>query len=98
MAEADRERWDARYRGHEPSVRPSSFLTGLEAILPPAGRALDVAGGAGRNALWLAARGLDVTLADLSGTALEIARGRAEAEGLPLHLLPIDLESLAAER
>jgi SAM-dependent methyltransferase len=42
--------------------------------LPRAGRALDVAGGGGRHAIWLARRGLDVTLVDISPVALAIAR------------------------
>jgi hypothetical protein len=68
MAEADRRRWDARYREHEPGLRqPSGSLVALADLLPHAGRALDVAGGTGRHALFLAQRGLDVTLADISG-------------------------------
>ena len=94
MAESDRERWDARYReGGEGSADPSPFLIALDAILPRQRRALDVAGGSGRNALWLARRGLDVTLADISSVALDLARARAEAERLPLHTIALDLES-----
>ncbi|WP_145275790.1 class I SAM-dependent methyltransferase [Tautonia plasticadhaerens] len=94
MAEADRIRWDARHReqaGREHG--PSPFAVSLDGLLPHRGRALDVAGGTGRHALWLARRGLDVTLADLSGVALEIAAGRADREGLPLRTVTIDLEA-----
>ena len=74
MAEADRRRWDARYRAHKPGLRqPSGSLVALADLMPQGGRALDVAGGTGRHALWLARRGLDVTLADLSGVAMELA-------------------------
>ena len=41
------------------------------------GRALDLAGGEGRNALWLAERGWDATSADFSPVAVERARGIA---------------------
>jgi SAM-dependent methyltransferase len=93
MSEADREKWDARYRERGPESRvPSPFLTSLADTLPRRGRALDVAGGAGRHALWLAAHGLDVTLVDISQAGLEIARADAAAAGQTLTLVRADLE------
>ena len=92
MPENDRTKWNARYREEEIPRTPSSFLTGLDALLPRRGRALDVAGGAGRNALWLARRGLSVTLADVSDVALEAASRAAAADGLSLATLRVDLE------
>ena len=57
MAEADRRRWDARYRDHEPGLRqPSGSLVALTDLLPQGGRAPDLAGGTGRHALWLGYR------------------------------------------
>lgn len=90
MSTADREKWDTRYRtqGAE-SKAPSAFLRSLD--LRQSGRALDVAGGAGRNAIWLAQRGLDVTLVDISREGLALAR--AAAGDLPLSLVCADLES-----
>jgi len=90
MSAADREKWDTRYRtqGAESSA-PSPFLTSLD--LRESGSALDVAGGAGRNAIWLARRGLDVTLVDISREALALAR--AAAGDLPLSLVCADLET-----
>jgi tellurite methyltransferase len=94
MAETASRRWDTRYRGHDARERePSPFLESLDGLLPCRGRALDVAGGTGRNALWLARRGLDVTLADISDVALTIARERAAAASLPLRTLAVDLEA-----
>ncbi|WP_242344290.1 class I SAM-dependent methyltransferase [Anaeromyxobacter terrae] len=93
MAEGDRERWDARYRDEDAVPDPSPFLDALDALLPRRGRALDVAGGSGRNALWLARRGLDVTLADVSEVALERAAREARARGLAIETLRIDLEA-----
>ncbi len=93
MAEGDRDRWNARYRDEDGDATPSPFVSGLDALLPRHGRALDVAGGSGRNALWLARRGLDVTLADVSDVALERAAHRARVEGLPLRIVQIDLEA-----
>lgn len=66
---------------------------GLDGVLPRRGRAIDVGGGTGRHALWLARRGLEVTLADVSDVALGIAADAARREGLPLRTLQIDLEA-----
>jgi SAM-dependent methyltransferase len=92
MSLADREKWDARYRtqGAESST-PSRFLAAL-AELPLRGRALDVAGGAGPNAVWLARRGLDVTLVDISSEALVLASAAAAQAGVSLSLVAADLE------
>lgn len=94
MPEADRLKWDSRYReaAGAPAM-PSPLLVELDPILPRQGRALDVAGGLGRHALWLARRGFDTTLADISPVALEHTQGLAEAEGLAVRTLAVDLET-----
>lgn len=93
MSEQDREKWNATYRDEEVRKGPSSFLVGLDALLPRRGRALDVGGGSGRHALWLARRGLTVTLADVSEVALERAARAASEEGLPLSTVRVDVEA-----
>jgi tellurite methyltransferase len=93
MAEADRQKWNQRYR--EPAGRgePSAFLQALAPRLPSQGRALDVAGGRGREALWLARRGLDVTLVDISEVALAQAEAAAREAGVGLQTQQVDLEA-----
>ncbi len=92
MAESDRQKWNAKYAsGSHGSSTPTPFLVSIAERLPSAGRALDVAGGAGRNALWLAARGLDVTLVDIAQAALTLAEERAREGGLHVTLLERDL-------
>jgi len=93
MAEDDRERWNTRYAGKAERTPHSPYLDSLDDLLPRRGRALDVAGGAGRNSLWLARRGLEVTLADVSDVALAQAAAAAGAEGLRLSTLRLDLEA-----
>ena len=88
MSASDRARWDARWREKGGPGEPSPLVLSLDAILPRRGRALDVAGGAGRHAVWLARRGLDVTLVDISEVALGIARG----QGVQLFATAADLE------
>jgi SAM-dependent methyltransferase len=94
VAQKDRERWNALYRERGPGGwEPGPFLLSIEDLLPRRGRALDVAGGSGRNALWLARRGLAVTVADISEVALGMAEARARAQGLNLDTVAVDLES-----
>lgn len=92
MAEQDRVRWDARYAEGAPGSEPSPFVTSLDALLPRRGRALDVAGGAGRHAVWLARRGLTTTLVDVSPVGLDLAREAARAGGVALDARAADLE------
>jgi SAM-dependent methyltransferase len=72
----DADAWDQRYAAAERvwSVEPNAWLAEVAADLDPS-RALDLACGEGRNAVWLAARGWRVTAVDFSAVAL--ARGRA---------------------
>lgn len=90
--QADRDRWNARYREAGPPGPPSDFLVSLDAKLPRSGTALDVASGTGRHALWLAGRGLEVTCADVSDVGLEVALRAAAGAGLRVRTLAIDLE------
>jgi 2-polyprenyl-3-methyl-5-hydroxy-6-metoxy-1,4-benzoquinol methylase len=82
----DRERWNAKFlAGEAQSTDPDPFLLEACSTLSP-GRALDLAGGAGRHALWLAQRGWDVVLADISEEGLAIASRRATQAGVHLTL------------
>ena len=93
MSMADRRKWDARYRAgaYQTRLHPSAFLEESESLLPRRGRALDLACGTGRNALFLARRGMTVDAVDISGVAL--AQARERAGGLPVHWLEADLDA-----
>lgn len=87
-----REDWDLRYseRGLLWSAGPNRFLVAEVGDLPP-GRALDLACGEGRNALWLAALGWRVTGVDYSEVAIAKARDRADAEETGVEFVCADL-------
>lgn len=87
-----REDWDRRYAERELvwSAGPNRFLVTETQELPP-GRALDLACGEGRSALWLAERGWRVTAVDYSGVALEKARRIAERRGVEVEWVLADL-------
>lgn len=84
--------WNQRYASGEASDRPPEALV-IEAVRGrTAGRALDLACGLGRNALYLAAQGWQVTAVDYSPVALDILSERA-AEGLAVQPVLADLEA-----
>lgn len=95
MSQDDRQRWNDRYRQAPAAREPSEFLCSLADRLPMTGRALDLAGGQGHDARWLARRGLDVTLVDVSDVALEQAEALARDAGVPLKTRQLDLETEA---
>ena len=75
--------WDERYAATELvwSAEPNRFVAEVCTGLAP-GRALDLAAGEGRNAIWLAQRGWDVTATDFSRVGLEKGRRIAEHAGV----------------
>jgi len=80
MSAAD---WDARYRSAELvwSATPNMWVEQETAGLMP-GRALDLACGEGRNSIWLAEQGWQVTGVDFSPVAVRTARVLAARAGL----------------
>ena len=86
--------WEERYSSTTclHGRAPSRFLTESTGFLPPQGRCLDLAMGEGRNALFLASRGYQVTGVDFSSVAVARARAWAAASGLALNAIVSDLE------
>ena len=84
--------WDARYAasGRLFSSEPDEALVELAGTLPP-GRALDLGAGEGRNSLWLARRGWQVTAVDLSGVALARLRAQAATEHVAVDAVGADM-------
>ncbi len=81
------EMWDRRFAEQPwPSV-PDPYLVEFAGLLPP-GRGLDLGAGPGRNSLWLAARGWDMTLVDISRVALDQATAAAKGRPAGTHTRP----------
>jgi SAM-dependent methyltransferase len=93
VSAAERDKWDARYRdgAYEGRTHPTVLLAQWLQRLPR-GRALDVACGAGRNALYLAANGFSVTALDISRVGLQRGRSAATERGLVVEWLYADLD------
>lgn len=89
MTSAD---WDRRYDTPELiwSGEPNRFLRAeVDGVAP--GRALDLACGEGRNAVWLARLGWRVTAVDFSARATEKARRLAREHGVDVRVLRADV-------
>ena len=93
-----REDWDRKYAAQEQlwSVHPNRLLVQEVAELAP-GRALDLACGEGRHAIWLAELGWRVSAVDFSEVAIAKARDRAEHAGLEVDFHSADLRDFEPE-
>jgi SAM-dependent methyltransferase len=101
MDETDRERWNRRYsegayaaRSH-PSVLVDEWL-GRMTVAAEDPRAVDVACGLGRNALYLARAGWTVDALDVSDVALKRLDEQARVEGLNVHCRRVDLSAVGS--
>jgi SAM-dependent methyltransferase len=84
--------WDERYSAEEYAygTEPNTFLTANFQHLPK-GRVLSLAEGEGRNAVFLAQQGYDVTGVDGSEVGLAKAKALADSRGVAAHWVHADL-------
>lgn len=92
MNTAEQAAWDERYSGPNLvwGAGPNQFVTGEADPLPP-GRAIDLGTGEGRNAIWLAERGWQVTAVDFSAAGLARAARLAAERGITVDWVQADL-------
>jgi tellurite methyltransferase len=88
--------WNKRYRLRQHALSDfespaTPLLVETAGRLAP-GRALDLACGPGRNSLWLAQRGWEVTAVDGSSEAISILNERSAERGLAIRTVIADLE------
>ncbi len=90
--------WDQRYssEAYAYGTEPNDFLVDMFEKVP-AGKVLCLAEGEGRNAVWLAQQGRDVTAVDASEVGLEKARRLAEARGVTITMVHSDIEDFEIE-
>lgn len=93
MSKEEKNSWDARYSSHDykPREKPSDLLTKWIGRLP-GGKVLDLACGTGRNSLFLAEKGYEVTAIDVSQTAIKMAKNKAQEKGLKISWIIADLD------
>jgi len=89
------ERWDRRYGKAESHVygsEPVDFLKEqMRTLAPRKGRALCLAAGEGRNAVYLAQQGFEVLAVDISAVGLEKCRGLARQRGVEVETVAANL-------
>jgi SAM-dependent methyltransferase len=85
------EDWDKRYAEKDAvwSLEPNAWVAQTLAHLEP-GAAVDLGAGEGRNALWLASLGWEVTAVDYSAVGLAKGAGRAAELGLDVNWITAD--------
>jgi len=102
MAQSDRERWDQRYANPitSPKQGPTPLLIRHAPPSYPGIRALELACGLGRNALWLAEQGYQVDAIDISHEALRRAYREMLRRGLSgrVHWIQADLDHFPLPR
>jgi SAM-dependent methyltransferase len=98
-----RTHWDLKYEQGLPSLEKPDpfFLSAFDQFVansfPNGVTALDLAGGIGRHALWLARRNWQVTVVDISEVAIRKLGQNAQRFDLPLNLLALDAREYAFE-
>jgi tellurite methyltransferase len=91
-----RSHWDLKYEQGLPSLeKPDPFFVSafnqfVADQFPNGGTALDLAGGVGRHALWLAKRNWRVTVVDISEVAIHKLNQKASQLNLRLDLFALD--------
>lgn len=88
----DRHEWNKRYAEEAFlwKVEANQFVVAETTVLG-SGRALDLAAGEGRNAVWLAEQGWEVTAVDFSDVGIDKARQLAESRQVAVDWLVADL-------
>ena len=81
--------WDGKYAGdqYHYGTEPSAFVVAQASHLRPGGRVLCAGDGEGRNGVWLAGRGLDVTTIDPSTAGTRKARALAAGRGVSMEVI-----------
>jgi SAM-dependent methyltransferase len=94
----ERQAWDERYGGPDLiwGAGPNRFVVEELAELTP-GRAIDLASGEGRNAIWLASKGWKATGVDFSAVGLARAASLAEQRGVTVQWVTADLREYQPE-
>ena len=95
----DQNRWNKRFgkKGFALGKEPNPFLKKHIHLLPR-GKALDIAAGEGRNAIYLAQNGFDVDAVDISEKGLKKAQKLAREKRVKINTFLVDLDQFQIEK
>jgi len=96
---SDQTRWNDRFGKREFALgkEPNPFLKKHIRLLPK-GRALDIASGEGRNAVFLAQNGFEVDAVDISEKGVRKAKKLAREKGVKMNTFLVDLDQYPIEK
>jgi tellurite methyltransferase len=96
---ADQKRWDKRFGRREFALGkdPNPFLKKHIHLLPK-GKALDIATGEGRNAVFLAQNGFEVDAVDISEKGLKKGQKLARERGVKINTFLVDLDQYQIDK
>ena len=95
MSLKDRQKWESKYETDEyiTGKEPSDWLQANAGLLAKKGKALDIAGGEGRNSVFVASKGYEVTCLDISENGLRKAQALAQEKSTMITTVHTDLDS-----
>ena len=95
MSLKDKEKWNKKFNSSEyiTGKDPSSWLVENAGLLEGRGKALDIAGGEGRNSVFAATRGYKVTCMDISEKGLKKAQALASEKNTKIETVLTDLDN-----
>lgn len=87
--------WNARYEGAEYAygTAPNDYLVRQSALIPKGGKVLCLADGEGRNSVYLAQQGFQVTAIDLAEQGLEKGKALAQRAGVNVQFIAADVNT-----
>ncbi len=91
--------WNARYSAPEYAygTQPNDYLVQQSRLIPKGGRVLCLADGEGRNSVFLARQGFQVTAVDLAEQGLAKGKALAQAAGVELQFIAGDVNAFPIE-
>ncbi|MBC8286649.1 MAG: methyltransferase domain-containing protein [Nitrospinae bacterium] len=95
MSLKDKEKWNNKYESGEyiTGKEPSAWLQANAHLLAKSGKALDIAGGEGRNSVFAASKGYEVTCLDIAENGLRKAQALAQEKNAKITTVLADLDS-----
>lgn len=95
MSLKDKEKWNSKYNSDEyiTGKEPSDWLQENANFLTGNGKALDIAGGEGRNSVFVASKGYEVTCMDISENGLRKAQILAKENNAKITTVLADLDN-----
>ncbi|OGW15997.1 MAG: hypothetical protein A3K09_06360 [Nitrospinae bacterium RIFCSPLOWO2_12_FULL_47_7] len=93
MSLKDKEKWDSKHEADECVKEPCDWLKDNVGFLAGKGKALDIAMGAGRNAVFVAGLGYEVLGVDISEVGIRKAQALAREKKVRIAALSVDLDN-----